>query len=432
MSAPSARRYSVFRHRDFRLYQLARLMSVLAIQVESVAIGWQVYAFTGSALALGYVGLSQFLPFVAFSLLGGHVADRFDRRRILILCHLAFLACSLALLGLTLTGTNDVRVVYAVLTIFGTARAFSAPAGSALTPHLVPQEDLPSAVAISSTTWQVATIGGPALGGILYGLGGGAHVAYIASATLASCTVGLLLAMRVRTGASSKDELSLRTLLAGARFVKRERLLLGSISLDLFAVLLGGAVALLPAIARDVLHTGPWGLGLLRSAPAAGAALMAVWITFHPLERHAGRKMFLAVAVFGLATVVFGLSRWLPLSLLALMVLGGSDMVSVVVRHTLELTATPDEMRGRVGAVNMMCVGASNELGEFESGLTAHLFGTVPAVVLGGVGTLVVVGLWAWLFPELRRVDSLSSAALRRAGDPVAEGEEEVRSPAPG
>jgi MFS family permease len=187
-------------------------------------------------------------------------------------------------------------------------------------------------------------------------------------------------------------------------------------------------VALLPAIARDVLHTGPWGLGLLRSAPAAGAALMAVWITFHPLERHAGRKMFLAVAVFGLATVVFGLSRWLPLSLLALMVLGGSDMVSVVVRHTLELTATPDEMRGRVGAVNMMCVGASNELGEFESGLTAHLFGTVPAVVVGGVGTIIVVALWAWLFPELRRVDSLSSAALRRVGDPMAEGEEDVRT----
>jgi MFS family permease len=430
MSLSSARGLSVFRHRDFRIYQLARLCSVLAVQVESVAIGWQVYALTGSTLALGYVGLAQFLPFVLFSLVGGHVADRFDRRKVLVLCHLGFLACSLALLGLTLAGVKDVRLVYAVLVLFGTARAFSAPAGSALTPHLVPPEDLSGAVAVSSTTWQVATIAGPALGGLLYGVGGDAHVAYITSASLSALVVGLLLVMRVRTGASSREGLSVATLLAGVRFVGRHKLLLGSITLDLFAVLLGGAVALLPAIAKDVLHTGPWGLGLLRSAPAAGAALVALWLAFHPLERRAGHKMFLAVAVFGLATVVFGLSRSLPLSVLALAVLGGADMVSVVVRHTLELLATPDEMRGRVGAVNMMCIGASNELGEFESGLAAHLLGTVPAVVAGGLGTLAVVALWAWMFPELRRVDSLSAAALKRPGEGEATGDAEPKAAA--
>jgi MFS family permease len=277
----------------------------------------------------------------------------------------------------------------------------------------VPPSDFVRAVAINSTNWQVGTIAGPALGGVLYGWGGGAHVAYAASATLVAGALGLLLALRVRTGRLSREALSWPALLAGVRFVSRQRLLLGSLTLDLFAVLLGGAVALLPAVARDVLHTGPWGLGLLRSAPAAGAALVALWLAFHPLERDAGRKMFFAVGLFGLATVVFGLSRWLPLSLLALAVLGAADMVSVVVRHTLELTVTPDPMRGRVGAVNMMCIGASNELGEFESGLAAHLFGVVPAVVLGGLGTLVVVGLWAWAFPELRRVDSLSAVALQ-------------------
>lgn len=427
MSPPSARRYAVFRHRDFRLYQLSRLLSVLAVQVESVAIGWQVYEHTDSALALGYVGLSQFLPFVFFSLLGGHVADRFDRRKVLLLCYLTFLGCSLALLGITLTGIRDIRLVYAVLVLFGTARAFSAPAGSSLTPHLVPPEDLSSAVAINSTTWQVATIAGPSLGGLLYGMGG-PLAAYATSACLVACTVGQLLLMRVRTGASSRDGFSLRTLLAGVRFVGRQRMLLGSITLDLFAVFLGGTVALLPAIARDVLHTGPWGLGLLRSAPAAGAALTAVWLTFNPLERHAGRRMFIAVALFGLATIVFGLSRWLPLSILALVVLGGADMVSVVVRHTLELMATPDEMRGRVSAVNMMCVGASNELGEFRAGVAAHLLGTVSAIVTGGVGTLVVVALWAWLFPELRRVDRLSESALRPTTEPPTEEAQDTRT----
>jgi MFS family permease len=421
-AASTPRGLAVLRHPDFRRYQLGRLASVLAVQVESVAIGWQVYELTSSALALGYVGLAQFLPFVSLCLLGGHVADRFDRRKVLALCHGVMLLCSLSLLALTVAAVRDVRPVYAVLVLFGMARAFSAPAHSAMTPQLVPAAELSSAVAVSSTTWQVATIAGPALGGLLYAWGGPV-LAYAGSAVLMTTTLLNLLTLRVHTGGGQARELTWRSLLAGVRFVRRQRLLLGSITLDLFAVLLGGAVALLPVFARDVLHTGPWGLGLLRSAPAAGAALVAVWLAYHPLRRRAGRMMFGAVALFGVATIVFGLSRSLPLSLVALAVLGASDMVSVVVRHTLELVATPDAMRGRVGAVNMMCVGASNELGEFESGLAAAAVGAVPAVVLGGVGTLVVVALWAWGFPELRRVDSLEADALRAAQAPGAEEE---------
>jgi MFS family permease len=400
---------SVFRHRDFRLYQVARLCAVLAVQVESVAIGWQVYELTGSPLALGYTGLAQFLPFLAFALVGGQVADRVDRRAILAVCQGVMLLCSLLLLVFTLGPIRDVRFVYGVLVLFGTARAFHAPAGSALTPHLVPPEELTRAVAVNSTTWQVATIAGPAVGGVLYGWLG-ATGAYLASAVLCALAVVWILMLKVRTGSASTGPLSFATLVAGLRFVRRQRLLLGSITLDLFAVLLGGAVALLPIYARDVLHTGPWGLGLLRCAPAVGAALVAVVLALRPMGGRAGWKMFVSVALFGAATLVFGVSRSLPLSLLALAVAGAADMVSVVVRHTLELVATPDDMRGRVGAVNMICIGASNELGEFRAGGLAEYVGAVPAVVAGAVGTLVVVGLWAWLFPELRQVDRLESA----------------------
>jgi MFS family permease len=403
---------SVFRHRDFRLFLLSRLCAVLAVQIESVAIGWQIYELTGSALALGYTGLAQFLPFLAFCLLGGQLADRVDRRAILAVCQGVMLLCSLLLLAFTLGHVRDVRFVYGVLVLFGAARAFHAPAGSALTPHLVPAGELTRAIALTSTTWQVATIAGPALGGILYGWAG-AMGAYGTSAALCALSVVWILALKVRTGRASVEPLSFSTVVAGLRFVRRQRLLLGSITLDLFAVLLGGAVALLPIYARDVLHTGPWGLGLLRGAPAAGAALVAIVLALRPLGGGAGWKMLVSVALFGVATLVFGVSRSLPLSLLALAVAGAADMVSVVVRHTLELVATPDEMRGRVGAVNMMCIGASNELGEFRAGALAEGVGAVPAVVAGAVGTLVVVGLWAWLFPELRRVDRLESARLQ-------------------
>ncbi|WP_309896423.1 MFS transporter [Archangium sp.] len=410
MASSHASATSVFRHRDFRLYQLVRLCAVLAVQLESVAIGWQVYELTGSALALGYTGLAQFLPFVAFALVGGQVADRVDRRAILVVCQLVMLLCSLLLLSFTLGHVQDVRFVYGVLVLFGTARAFYSPASSALVPRLVPAEELTRAVAVSSTTWQVATIAGPAVGGVLYGWGG-PKGAYLGSAVLCALTVVWMLLLKIRTGASSREPFSLSTLMAGFRFVRRQRLLLGSITLDLFAVLLGGAVALLPIYARDVLHTGPWGMGLLRSAPAVGAAVVALLLASRPLGGRAGWKMFASVAVFGAATLVFGLSHSLPLSIVALAVAGGADMVSVVVRSTLEMVATPDDMRGRVGAVNMMCVGASNELGEFRAGAFAEHVGAVTAVVSGAVGTLVVVALWAWGFPELRRVNHLEEAA---------------------
>ncbi|WP_225410107.1 MFS transporter [Stigmatella hybrida] len=401
---------SVFRHRDFRLYQLARLCAVLAVQIESVAIGWQVYEMTGSALALGYTGLAQFVPFFAFALIGGQLADRVDRRAILVVCQAVMLVCSLLLLVFSLGHIQDVRFVYGVLMLFGTARAFYAPAGSALTPRLVPAEDLTRAVAINSTSWQVATIAGPAVGGLLYGWAG-AEGAYIGSASLCALSVLWTVSLKVRTGRSSNSSFSVESVLAGFRFLRRQRVLLGSITLDLFAVLFGGAVALLPIYARDVLHTGPWGMGLLRSAPALGAAAVAVVLASRPLGRRAGWKMFISVGIFGLATLAFGLSRWLPLSVVALAVAGAADMVSVVVRGTLEMVATPDEMRGRVGAVNMMCVGASNELGEFRAGAFAEHLGPVAAVVSGALGTLVVVALWATAFPELRRVDDLEQAA---------------------
>jgi MFS family permease len=410
MASSHASATSVFRHRDFRLYQLVRLCAVLAVQIESVAIGWQVYELTGSALALGYTGLAQFLPFVAFALVGGQVADRMDRRAILVVCQSVMLLCSLLLLSFTLGHVQDVRFVYGVLVLFGTARAFYSPASSALVVRLVPAEELTRAVAVNSTTWQVATIAGPAVGGVLYGWAG-AQGAYLGSAALCALTVVWMLLLKIRTGASSREPFSLSTLMAGFRFVRRQRLLLGSITLDLFAVLLGGAVALLPIYARDVLHTGPWGMGLLRGAPAVGAAVVALLLASRPLGGRAGWKMFASVAVFGAATLVFGLSHSLPLSIVALAVAGGADMVSVVVRSTLEMVATPDDMRGRVGAVNMMCVGASNELGEFRAGAFAEHVGAVTAVVSGAVGTLVVVALWAWGFPELRRVDHLEAAA---------------------
>jgi len=409
-SDPSLPRPSVFRHRDFRLYQLARLCAVLAMQIESVAIGWQVYELTGSALALGYTGLAQFLPFVVFALVGGQVADRVDRRAILVVCQGVMLLCSLLLLSFTMGHVRDVRFVYGVLVLFGTARAFYAPASAALVPRMVPADELTRAVAINSTTWQVATIAGPAVGGILYGWAGAAG-AYVGSASLCALTMVWMLSLKIRTGQSSREPLSVKTLLAGFHFVRRQRLLLGSITLDLFAVLLGGAVALLPIYARDVLHTGPWGMGLLRSAPAVGAAVVALLLASRPLGGRAGWKMFTAVAIFGVATLVFGLSHSLPLSVVALAVAGAADMVSVVVRGTLEMVATPDDMRGRVSAVNMVCVGASNELGEFRAGAFAEHLGAVTAVVSGAVGTLVVVALWAWGFPELRRVDHLEAAA---------------------
>jgi MFS family permease len=405
MTATRAR--AALRHRDFRVYQLARFLVTIGTQMQAVAIAWQVYAITHRAIDLGYVGLAEFLPTFSLALFAGAVADRVDRRRIVIVTNLVVALCAAAFFVMTRTGRGGVLGIYAVIVLFGLGRAFNAPAGSALAPSLVPAEDFPNAVAWSSSFWQVATIIGPAAGGLIYGAGGASAV-YATTGLLCVVASGLVAIVRVRSGAlEKKRSASLETFLAGIRYVRKNRIILGSISLDLFAVLFGGASALLPVYASDVLHTGPRGLGLLRSAPAVGAAVMAIVVAHHPLKRRAGATMFCCVAIFGIATVVFGLSRSFFLSLFALLVTGASDMVSVVVRQTLVQLKTPDEMRGRVSAVNMMFVVSSNELGEFESGLTAAWLGAVPAVVLGGIGTLLVVLAFAFEFPELRKVDRL-------------------------
>ena len=398
-----------FQHRDFRLFQLARLLVTLALQMQSVAIGWQVYALTHRTLDLGWVGFSLFLPAILLSLVTGHVADRFDRRRVLAACYGSLALTSLVLLALSRAGLSTPLPIYAAAFLVGTARAFSGPSGQALMPSLVPKEQLSVAVAWSSSVWEVATIAGPACGGALYASAGHPWVVYAATSACAAGGAVAVASLAVREATRERRATSWTTLLAGVRYVFAERIVLATISLDLFAVLLGGAVALLPAYASDVLHAGPTALGLMRSAPAAGALVVAVLLARFPIARHAGPLLLVCVALFGVATIVFGVSRSLPLSLASLFVLGAADMVSVVIRMTLVQLATPEAMRGRVSAVNLVFIGASNELGEFESGVTAAWLGLVPAVVAGGVGTLLVVVAWAWLFPELRRIDRLEA-----------------------
>jgi MFS family permease len=392
---------------DFTLYQVARFFIVAALEMQSVAVGWQVYAITHRALDLGLVGLAQFLPGVFLFLVAGHAADRHDRRRLLNICYFGFILCSGLLLALTVRGLRSVHFIYLVLLLLGVVRCFNWPASRALLPQLVPSEYFSKAVAWNASTFQSATILGPAMGGMLYAAARGPGVVY-GTATVASA-VALLATLGIRSKSQPRaaEEMSLHTVMAGFRYVWREKVVLGSISLDMFAVLLGGAVALLPVYASDILKTGPWGLGLLRSAPGVGAGMMAIFLAKRPIRGRAGLIMLWCVAGFGLFTILFGVSRSLMLSLVALLLVGATDMVSVIIRATLVQFATPDEMRGRVNAVDMLFIGASNELGEFESGLTAHWFGTVPAVVLGGVGTLVVIAIWAWTFPELRKADRL-------------------------
>ena len=400
----------VFAYPDLALYQVARFFIVAALEMQSVAVGWQVYEITRRPLDLGLVGLAQFLPGIFLFLVAGHAADRHDRRRLLNICYCGFILCSGLLLVLTVQGLRSVHLVYLVLLLLGVVRSFNWPASRALLPQLVPAEYFSKAVAWNATTFQAATILGPAIGGVLYAAARGPGVVY-GTATMASA-VALAATLRIQSKSQTHpaEEMSLHTVMAGFRYVWREKVVLGSISLDMFAVLLGGAVALLPVYASEILRTGPWGLGLLRSAPGVGAAVMAIFLARLPIRGRAGLIMLWCVAGFGVFTILFGISRSLTLSLVALLLVGATDMVSVIIRATFVQFATPDAMRGRVNAVDMLFIGASNELGEFESGLTAHWFGTVPAVVLGGVGTLVVIALWAWLFPELRRVDQLHPA----------------------
>lgn len=399
--------WAAFKHRQFNLFQGARLLSALGTQMQSVAIGWQVYALTHRPMDLAWVGVAQFVPAACLSIVTGHVADRVERRRIMMICYAALAALMLALAGFAHSGAG-VRPIYGVLVGVGIARAFLGPASQSFLPTLVPVEDFGNAVTWSSSFWQGAMVIGPTLGGVAYAAFGGPERVYVlAAGALVGAFVLLACMRRVAVPTSRREPAGTRTLLAGVRYVRDNQVILGAIALDLFAVLLGGATALLPVYARDILHSGPWALGALRSAPAVGAAITGVVLALRPIERRAGAKMLACVAVFGAATIVFGLSRNFALSLAALAVVGASDMVSVVVRSALVQLATPDAMRGRVSAVNMVFIGASNELGEFESGLTAQLLGTVPSVVLGGVGTLLVVALWVWRFPKLRSVDRL-------------------------
>jgi MFS family permease len=403
---------AAFTYPDFVAYTLARFFIVLSLEMLSVAVGWQVYEITHRPLDLGYVGLAQFLPGIVLFLFAGHAADLYDRRRLLTWCYGGFALCAALLLEISWRAPRSVHLIYVVLVVLGAVRSFNWPTSRAILPQLVPEEHLANAVAWNSSAFKIATIAGPAVGGIVYAIFRGPKVVYAIAAAVSILALTITMRIKMRKAARPREPVSLRTALAGFRFIWEKKLILGAISLDMFAVLLGGAVALLPVYAREILHTGPWGLGLLRSAPGVGAAVMAITMAHRPIRRRAGLMMLLCVAGFGVFTIAFGISRSLVLSLIALFLCGASDMVSVIIRATLVQIATPDGMRGRVNAVDMLFIGVSNELGEFESGLTAHWFGTVPAVVLGGIGTLAVIGLWAWLFPELRNADRLTVAEL--------------------
>lgn len=407
-------RGEVFRHPDIRRYLVARFVVATATQVQTVAVGWQVFSATGDPFDLGLVALSQFLPFILLILPAGHVADRYDRRRIQLLTYTLLVLCSLALLALSMSGVTDLAPILAVMAVFGIARAFGQPTGQALLPNLAPIELFPRAVAVNSSLWQIATIAGPAIGGALVLLG--VDAAYALSLVL--LVLGVLLIARLRGGGREErsiEPVSWATLLSGVNFVRSRPIVLGSISLDLFAVLFGGATALLPLYAGEILDVGPVGLGAMRAAPAVGAAVLGAAVAIWPIRRRLGGWMFGGVAAFGVATIVFGVSTNLALSLVALVVMGAGDMVSVYIRHLLVQLETPDEIRGRVSAVNSVFIGASNELGEFESGVTASWWGTVPAVVVGGVATLLVTGAWIRLFPVLRDLDRLPHAERAEA-----------------
>jgi MFS family permease len=409
-----------FTYPSFVRYTIARFFIVLSLEMQSVAVAWQVYEITRRPIDLGYVGLAQFLPGFALFLFAGHAADVFDRRKLLMWCYGGFGLCSALLLAISWRAPHSVHLIYGVLVLLGIFLSFNFPVSRALLPQLVPEEHFSNAVAWNASSFQIANIAGPAIGGIAYALFHGPEGVY-AIALFVSITSAIL-TLRIKPQPVSPEKLaekiasreptSVRTVLAGLRFIWQKKLILGSISLDMFAVLLGGAVTLLPVYAREILHTGPWGLGLLRSAPGVGAALMAIVLAHRPIHQRAGVTMLTAVAAFGIFTIVFGISHNLILSMAALFLIGATDIVSVIIRATLVQVSTPDEMRGRVNAVDMLFIGVSNELGGFESGLTAQWFGTVPAVVIGGIGTLFVIALWAWLFPELRKADQLTVAEL--------------------
>ncbi|MDO1584007.1 MFS transporter [Rhizobium oryzicola] len=400
-------RFAAFRHSSYTRFFFSRFLAAFAIQIVSVSVGWQMYDETKNTLYLGLIGLFQFLPSLLLILVTGSVADRYNRRAIVAACLFVGGLCTAALLALTVTHQFAPWLVFAILIVFGIERAFMGPAVQSLAPNLVPEEALPNAVAWNSSSWQTASILGPVAGGLLYGVS--AVAAYSVSLLFMLGAGFLVITIPKPSQRSAPKAVGWETITAGFRFIWSEKVVLGAISLDLFAVLLGGAVALMPVFARDILDLGPWGLGLLRSAPGIGAIAVALFLAAYPIRHRAGVAMFVGVALFGLGTIIFGMSHTVWLSIAALMLMGASDMISVYVRESLIMLWTPDEVRGRVNAVNMVFVGASNELGEFRAGTMAHLVGAVPAVVIGGFGTLAVSIIWALGFPKLRKIDNLDA-----------------------
>jgi len=398
-------RYAAFGHQAFLRYWAARFFASFATQIVSVSVGWQIYDLTRNPFDLGLVGIIQFLPSLLLVLVTGSAADRFGRRLIMGLAAGLEALCALAILLLTLRGLTGPFEIFIVLAVFGVARAFFAPASASLVANLVPTEHFANAVAWNSTAWQMAAIMGPVAGGLLYGLS--AESAYTVAFVMMAASMLLVFSIPKPQQMKETERPTLSSLFDGFRYIWHEKIVLGAISLDLFAVLMGGAIALMPVYARDILELGPWGLGLLRAGPGMGALLVAIWIAGHPVRDHAGIIMFFFVALFGVFTILFGVSTIPWLSIAALAGLGAADMVSVYIRETLIQLWTPDRVRGRVNAVNMVFIGASNELGEFRAGTMAALIGAMPAVVLGGVGAIAVAGIWAWAFPGLRKARRL-------------------------
>jgi MFS family permease len=403
----SSNGFHVLRHRNFSLYLSARILGTLAVQMQSVAIGWQVYAQTHNLFYLGMIGLAQFAPFLLLILIAGHAADRYNRRNIITCCVGAQLLTALLLLAYTHSGVDSVWPVFAILVLFGSARAFMSPATQAVLVNMVPTEDFSRAVALSSSSFHVAVILGPTLGGLLY-IYGPATV-YTTSALMLAGAVVLMLLTRPAPQATHNKPATWHSVLEGLRFVFSRPVVLGAISLDLFAMLLGGVTALLPIYAKDILVTGPWGLGLLRSAPAIGALAISIWLAHHQLNRRVGHVLFVAVAAFGVAAIAFAFSTSIVISIAALAVYGAADAVSVVIRHSLVQTRTPNEMLGRVMAVNFMFTGTSGTLGEFRAGAVAALFGAFTAVLVGGIGAVFIALLWMRLFPEIARIDTIEN-----------------------
>lgn len=426
MSSPSPaplRGLEAFAFRSFRRYQYARVAAIVGAEAQAVAVAWQVYSMTHRPLDLGYTGLALFLPGLLFLLPAGHIADKIDRRRVILTCYLLQCLCTIALLIVALTHYGNVFAIYSILFLVGTGRAFSGPASTAFLPQIIPQEHFVNAITWGAATFQFANVAGPAIGGVLFTLPlvslhsslatlQGPAIVYCFTLITLLWFIMLVSMLHVMPGQLERRELSARVVFAGFEYVRRSPILLGSLSLDLFVVLLGGAVALMPIFAQDILHAGPRGLGILRASPAVGALIISLIMARRPIRNKAGLRLFLCVSLFGAATVLFGLSRSLWLSVVTLAIAGAADMVSVIIRGSLIQLATPAFIRGRVSAVNSLFIGASNELGEFESGLTAQWWGAVRATVIGGIGSLIVAGSWAALFPALRKADELTAEAL--------------------